>query len=217
VKITHHLDDATVVAYAAGTLGEALSVVAASHVSLCAHCRAAVHEAEALGARLVEEQPAEAVSDMCRSATLASLDAIAVQPAKSKSAVATSLPLPLSRILDGKPLDALAWKTKGPGVRMIELPLSPGAKGSLKLLSVAPGKAMPEHGHGGEELTFILQGSYTDHTGYYQSGDIADLDSETEHKPIVNSDVACICLIATEAPTKFKSVFARLAQPFMGI
>jgi anti-sigma factor ChrR (cupin superfamily) len=29
--------------------------------------------------------------------------------------------------------------------------------------------------------------------------------------------VDCICLIATEAPTRFRALWARLAQPFVGI
>ena len=76
---------------------------------------------------------------------------------------------------------------------------------------------MPEHGHGGEELTVMLRGSYSDHTGRYIVGDVADLDEDIEHQPVVDSDEDCICLVATEAPTRFKSVWARLAQPFIGI
>ena len=36
-------------------------------------------------------------------------------------------------------------------------------------------------------------------------------------QPRVDSDEDCICLVATEAPTRFKSFWARLAQPFVGI
>ncbi len=49
-----HLDDATVVAYAGGSLSNCLSVVAASHVAMCDHCRAKVRKAEAVGAALLE-------------------------------------------------------------------------------------------------------------------------------------------------------------------
>jgi putative transcriptional regulator len=216
VKISHHLDDVTILAFAAGTLSEALAVVAASHVSVCAQCRDAVRAAEAIGAQLLEEQPVEAVSDVCRAATLASLDGAAPTRAPQRFHM-DGIPEPLARVLDGKPLNELAWRSKAPGVKMVELPLSKNAKSALKILSIAPGKAIPDHGHGGEEMTLILQGSYKDHTGEYRAGDVADLDEETEHSPVVNSDVACICLVATEAPTKFKSIFARLAQPLIGI
>ena len=39
MSIAHHLDDATLMSLAAGTLTPALAVVAASHVALCPHCR----------------------------------------------------------------------------------------------------------------------------------------------------------------------------------
>ena len=94
----------------------------------------------------------------------------------------------------------------------LDVPLTPGARTRLQLLRIAPGKALPDHGHGGEELTLILKGSYSDHTGRYGAGDVADLDMELEHAPRVDSDVECICVVATEAPTRFKSFWARLAQ-----
>jgi putative transcriptional regulator len=132
VKITHHLDDATIVAFAAGTLGEAHGIVAAAHMAYCPTCRAASREAEAIGGGILAEQSAEGVSDVCRAATLASLDAVAsakrVVPEPSRS----GLPKPICDAIGNKTLDELKWKTKGPGVAIADVPLSPGARGSLK-------------------------------------------------------------------------------------
>ena len=47
--------------------------------------------------------------------------------------------------------------------------------------------------------------------------DVADLDEDIEHRPVVEQDGDCICLVATERPTRFKSFAARLMQPFVGI
>lgn len=217
MKITHHLDDATLVAFAAGTLGEAHAIVAAAHMAYCPTCRLAAREAEAIGGSLLADQPTEAVSDVCRAATLASLDAIAPAKRKAPAVSRSGLPKPICDAIGNKTLDEVKWKTKGPGVAIAEIALSPGAKGSLKLLSIGPGRAMPEHGHGGEELTLVVQGSYSDHMGRFSAGDIADLDEETEHRPIVDSDIACICVVATEAPTRFKPLWAKIVQPFVGI
>ena len=79
------------------------------------------------------------------------------------------------------------------------------------------GRAMPEHGHGGEEITLVLKGAYSDHMGRFGEGDVADLDEAIEHRPVVDEDRDCICLVATERPTRFKSLAARLMQPFVGI
>jgi putative transcriptional regulator len=120
-------------------------------------------------------------------------------------------------LLGGQPLDSIKWKSKAPGLAIYDLPVSPASRGKLFLMRIAAGKAMPEHGHGGEELTLILSGAYNDSLGRFAAGDIADLDQDFEHQPVVEADEACICLVATEAPTRFKSWPARLLQPLIGI
>ena len=45
MTITHHLDEATIIALAAGTLGEAHGFAAATHVAYCPRCRAAFRDA----------------------------------------------------------------------------------------------------------------------------------------------------------------------------
>jgi putative transcriptional regulator len=217
VTTTRHLDEATVMAFAAGTLGQAHATVAASHLSMCATCRATLREMEAIGGSTLASQVEAAVSTSCRDATMASLDGVRLETRVAAEQARADMPPALAELLEGKALDQLAWKKKAPGIAVFDIPLPADARGKLKLLSLAPGKEMPEHGHGGEELTYILRGSYSDHTGRYVAGDVADLDEETEHTPVIDSDEPCICLIAIEAPAKFKSVWARLAQPFVGI
>jgi putative transcriptional regulator len=219
VKISHHLDDATLMAYAAGTLGEAHSVVVAAHAAMCPECRAAIRAAETVGGMLLVDQDGTAVSDTCRAATLASLDGVvrSTKPAPAAARVPGEVPAPVCNLINNMPLSEIKWKSKAPGIAKFDIPLSPGSRTHLQLLRIAPGKMLPDHGHGGEELTLILRGSYSDHTGRYQAGDVADLDEDTEHAPCVDSAVECICLVATEAPTRFKSFWAKLAQPFVGI
>lgn len=100
---------------------------------------------------------------------------------------------------------------------MIDLPVVRHDRGKLVLMRIAPGRALPEHGHGGEELTLILAGSYTDRFGRFATGDVADLDEDAEHKPVVDDSGPCTCLVATEAPTRFRSISARILQPLIGI
>ena len=216
MKPTHHLDYSTLLAYAAGTLDEAFSVVAASHLAVCPTCRNAVREAEAMGGVLLEGMADEALSAACRARTMAALDKAA--PVRTPvRAPLSELPVPLSRLLPAHALSDIAWKKKAPGVAMFDVPLPKGARGQLKLLRISAGRAMPEHGHGGEEITLVLKGAYRDHMGRFAAGDVADLDEDIEHRPVVEQDGDCICLVATERPTRFKSPTARLMQPFVGI
>jgi len=129
---------------------------------------------------------------------------------------APEVPQPLARLLVGG-LDTIAWKTVTPGVAKHSVPVSKAAKGSLTLLKIAPGKKIPDHGHNGMEITLVLKGSYRDALGRFGPGDIADLDEHVEHQPVVDSSEPCICIVATEAPTRFKSFFGRRLQPLAGI
>ncbi len=217
MTIVHHLDDATILAYAAGTLGEALSIAAASHISMCPVCLKASRKAEELGGEILNDLESAAVSDLCRAATLASLDGPVAKPQAKSAGSKNSLPPALQRLLQGQDLEQLRWRKKAPGLSVFEVPLSRGAKGSLKLLSIAAGMKMLEHGHGGEELTLVLRGAFRDSAGRFGPGDIADLDEETEHCPIIEPGETCICLYATEAPSHFKTLLGRLLQPFLGI
>ncbi|HSG95973.1 MAG TPA: ChrR family anti-sigma-E factor, partial [Afifellaceae bacterium] len=126
------------------------------------------------------------------------------------------VPVPLRRFV-GASLDAVAWKSVAPGVRKHAIRLSSRSASSLYMLNIAPGKTLPEHGHGGAEMTLILSGAYRDELGRFGPGDIADLDEHVEHQPLVEPGEPCICVVATEAPTRFKGLFSRLLQPLVGI
>ena len=55
MSIAHHLDDATLMSLAAGTLTPALAVVAASHVAMCPRCRHGACAFEEAGAALLAD------------------------------------------------------------------------------------------------------------------------------------------------------------------
>jgi putative transcriptional regulator len=217
VTITHHLDPATVLAFAAGTLNEAHTVVAASHVAVCAECRRAVASAESLGGEIMRVLDGTEVSDACRDGVFSRLDQASLHRFPRKPARKADVPEPLAAVIGDKALSDLAWKRKAPGVEIVDLPLPRKQSGKLFLMRIGPGRSMPEHGHGGEEMTLILEGSYTDKFGRFGRGDIADLGDDVEHQPVVDRDRACICLVATEAPTRFRSWPARILQPLIGI
>jgi putative transcriptional regulator len=126
------------------------------------------------------------------------------------------VPPPLRRFV-GSSLQDIDWNFVAPGVRKHTIRLSSEKASSLYMLNIAAGKAVPEHGHGGEEMTLILSGAYRDELGRFGPGDVADLDEHVEHQPKVEPGAPCICLVATEAPTRFKSFFSRLLQPLVGI
>lgn len=217
MPITHHADDATLMSYASGSLSEALSAVVASHVAMCQLCRDELATMDDIGAMLLAGLPNSALlSAPPRAPDLAKLTSDEGDHVLAAIEHAGDVPRPLSRIV-GSDLSSVQWKRLGFGVWHLPLALSEGAKGDLRLIKVAPGQAMPEHGHGGSELSLILAGSYTDHMGRFGRGDLADLDGGVEHQPLADAQAGCICLIASEQKARFKGVLARIVQPFIGL
>lgn len=219
MTIFHHLDDATLLRYASGDLDEAFSVVVASHLGMCEKCREAVRAAEEIGGNLLEGIEPAAVSEAAVDRIMKAIDLPrpSATSAGAKPAVTEGdVPLPLRRYI-GPSLSAVRWKTVAPGIRRHRIELESRPKSALYMLCIAPGKAVPEHGHGGCEMTLILSGTYRDELGRFGPGDIADLDEHIEHQPVVEGDEPCICLVTTEAPTRFKGVISRLLQPLIGI
>jgi putative transcriptional regulator len=217
MKIQHHPDDSTLMSFAAGTLVEPLAAVIATHVAMCPHCQAELRLMEQLGFACLRELPDEGLVGPTPVTRLAkSAAAAGTQETPAGVAVQADVPRPL-RPFVGDRIDGIAWKRLGPGVWHKPIPLSAGTDGDLRLLKVAAGRAMPEHGHGGMELTLILRGAYVDRFGRYAVGDIADLDEDTEHRPVVEAAEPCICLVASERKARFKGLVSRLVQPLTGM
>jgi putative transcriptional regulator len=202
--------------YAAGSLDEAFATVVATHLASCAECRSRLRETEEIGGNLLEAIDAVPLDAAAFERAMRRLNEPVEQTLVEPEQRKPSLSRLLTRLGEGG-LDDVAWKTVAPGVAMHRLPTSKAARGSLRLLKIAPGKKIPEHGHGGTEITLVLTGSYRDAFGRFGPGDVADLDENVEHQPMVDSSEPCICLVATEAPTRFKSFFGRLFQPLVGI
>ena len=107
------------------------------------------------------------------------------------------------------------WKSLGGGIR--QSILSADKSGSARLLYIPPGRAVPEHSHGGLELTLVLQGSFSDAAGRFGVGDLEVAGADLDHQPIAGLETPCICLAATDAPLRFTSFMPRLLQPLFRI
>ena len=224
MSIRHHIGDDTLMAYVNGTLTDSLAVVVATHLAICPTCRKSAELMEEMAGLFLLEietadlsQPEEAMAG-----AIVSRDPGEALPLKdtlrAREYSNVGVPMPLAERMPAA-LDDIPWRTLIPGISHYPLPRSGSEqnRGTLRLLKIAPGKTMPVHSHSGQELTLILRGSYIDDLGRFQTGDIADLDSEIEHQPVADTAEDCICLIATDAPLKFSGFFSRLLQPVFGI
>jgi putative transcriptional regulator len=210
-SITHHTPDALLAAYSAGSLPHSYALVVAAHISLCLECRAAYEAHQAAGGVVLESVGPEGLSENLKSSVLDLLDAPAAADPITyhRSGV---YPGPVMEALKGKPPH---WKSLGLGVR--QSILSADRQGSVRLLYIPPGQAVPDHGHNGLELTLVLQGSFSDETGRFGVGDLEVADQDLEHTPIADAGAACICLAATDAPLRFTLLIPRILQPLFRI
>ncbi len=202
MTITHHLDDATLMSYAAGSLPESLAAVAAAHVSMCSRCRHEVSVHERMGAALLAGMAPEKLTAQLQpgATSVGSADHVRLQP--------------IERLLGGD-LDSVRWRWIGPG--LWHRPLACAGSGALQLIKAAPGASVPDHTHGGSELTLVLRGALVDETGTYHPGDVADLDESVQHTPVADSVAGCVCVIANEQPTQFRGLLARAMQRWHGL
>ena len=199
---THHPDDSLLLEYAAGSLGEAKALLVATHLALCPACRNAVRSGEAAGAALAfaNETPETVSSPMPD----VSGEVVEAPPAPSAVPAGLALPQPLRGYL-GSPVAALPWSSVGLGLREYRLPEFKSTT-AVRLLAIPAGRRMPRHTHEGEELTLVLQGSFSDVTGDYQRGDVATADGRIEHQPQAGSGEECLCLAVEDAPLRLTGV-----------
>ena len=220
--ITHHLSDKLLMAYSAGTLPEAFNLAVATHIAMCDECRARLASYDALGGAVLEgiADDSATISAPSLAATLSRIKAQEPSERPSAAAVTTqpaegwTLPEPLRSYVGGD-IEAVKWRSVGGGVRQALIPTSENA--TARLLYIPAGSTVPDHGHQGMELTLVLQGAFADEEDCFSRGDIEIADEGTEHQPVAQAGLDCICLAVTDAPLKFRGLLPRLAQPFLGI
>ncbi|MGX0903808.1 putative transcriptional regulator [Roseovarius sp. MBR-79] len=213
-QIKHHLTDALLMAYSAGSLPEAFSLTVATHISMCDECRARLGAFDTVGGSLLEEVATPMAEDSL-AATMTRIRAGAgterERPAPRKSGL---LPAPLRDYVGGD-LQSVRWRPIGMGVKQAILPTAKDA--TARLLYIPAGAAVPDHGHRGTELTLVLRGAFVDETARFGPGDIEVANEAMDHMPVADIGDDCICLAATDAPLRFRALMPRLAQPFLRI
>ena len=220
MTVRHHISDDTLLSYAAGDLDDATSLVVAAHLALCPACRAAVDVADEIGGAMLDElEPAE-MSEDALAHLFARTEATPVGPEMpvpmpSRHDADIVFPEPLrSRI--GGDLDTVKWRRIGPGVQQFVLPC-PDDGSQARLLRIAGGTGVPEHGHTGEEFTLVLAGGFSDGDQAFARGDVEWADPDIVHRAIADEGEGCVCLAVTSGPLKFFDIVGKVAQRFIGI
>lgn len=213
----NRVDDSLLFDYASGSLAEPLALAVATHLSLKPERRAEYAALNALGGAMLSQFESVPMEDSALEATLARLDE--PEPAQTREPAFDArtremVPAPLRRYLP-RSIDALAWRDVIGGVSEYRFQTGvPGYKTAL--MRIAPGRAMPQHTHLGEEYTVVLEGAYDDEGGVrLERGDICEASPADRHRPVADPESGCICLIVLDAPLKLTGLLGTVVNPFL--
>lgn len=209
------LSEEWLLSYAAGALTEGHSVMVASHLAYHEDLQQSVADAEAIGGALLDGlEPGNVSGDML-DRILQKLDESPVPELPTVNGSSGIAPQPLRDYL-GCDIEKLNWRLMGPGMHNARLWTGPNDE-RLWLLRARGGVTVPEHGHNGDEWTLVLKGAYTAAEQHFSVGDLESADEEVIHQPAIDEDEECICLVMTTGLIRFKSPFARMVQPLIGL
>lgn len=208
MTIHHNPSEETLLAYAAGTLRAPEAAAVEAHLAYSEASRSWVRRLQDLGGYLLDELPPAAMHPDALRRAMARIDADggeAVMPAPLNDM--PELPDALRRF----PLGPWRWIGRGTRVRTVGVPKDGDCR--MIMFKIDPGRKMPQHTHAGVELTCVLSGSYRDEAGQFGPGDFEEADEATNHRPVVDSDVPCICVVALDGQIRLQGMIGRLLQP----
>jgi putative transcriptional regulator len=105
----------------------------------------------------------------------------------------------------------------GAGMRYARVQVPRSKDAPLFLLRIGPGRSLPRHGHHGNEMTAVLDGSFEDGRAVFNAGDFDAADGEVRHQPVVRTQGECICLAYLDAPLRFESRIAGVIGGWLGM
>lgn len=200
--------------YAAGHLRPSEALLVSCHLALRPQSRQRVEAYEALGAQMVCDDCGEDdiahLSPDCFDKIMSRIDApapvveISPRPPMQRE---QEIPPAVMALLCGNCTErSLRWQAVRPGIEAVSLHVPAGSpcRHRLRLMRLHPHQQVEAHSHIGREMTLVLQGGYSDHTGNYTQGDLVVInDPHFVHSPRAG-DSGCLCLILTDAPVFFK-------------
>jgi putative transcriptional regulator len=213
---------ALLLAYAAGVLDEAQSLIVASHIALSPKARSFVHSCEAVGGTLMEKhcEPVP-MKDCSLGKVLQRIANPCAEKNKTKECAdgqcafpdPIDMPEPLARTIMLQ--KTVYWRSVVPGIKAMDLDLHCKQSRS-RFVKLEPGRKAPLHRHGGMEITLVLNGAFSDDSGQYKRGDLVVVDERMTHTQQACRHDGCISLVVSATPIRLTGI-AALLNPFVRI
>lgn len=196
-----HPTEALLIGYATGDLPTAAGLPISAHLDVCPSCRAEVRRVTELCGAMLADEAAPDLSHGVLDAVMARLDEVEVVETPQRRKNPTGIQLP--RAVAALGVDRRRWF--GPGAWVAHTQASRAHGWRSFLLRLPAGGRLPVHHHEGEELTFVIQGRFTDGSDWYGPGDIALGTGPTPHGLRVSDDEHCICLVASQGRMRWRN------------
>ncbi len=200
--------------YATGELPSPPAITVSAHLESCQACRGQVLHIEDREGRGIETSAPARMSNAALEGVLARIEEVASpspSPPPARREFLGDVRIPQSVAAAG--LGSRRWLA--PGIWAAPVKGSSGAPWRTILLRAAKGVRIPSHGHRGEELIAVLQGSFHDR-GVYVAGDFAENDAGVDHRLTVSPQGPCACLISTQGPIEWRG-WSRVVGAVLGI
>lgn len=224
--VKYHPDVRFLTDYSAGSLPRSQALCVAAHLHYCQACKARIRELNELGTALFSSQTPHLVQPDAWHKLLARLPDTAAASTSTAStptahnsdtetARAGALPKALNRLCKGSP-DNLKWLHMGKHFRFAPLHLGDRTR-ETSLLHIKAGGAVPQHRHRGDEITVVLQGSFSDQADKYHVGDFIVRTQGEVHRPVAAQNEDCLCLATLDAPIQMSNWLLRLLMPLINL
>lgn len=214
--VKYHPDTRFLTDYAAGTLPEAQALCVATHLHYCRDCRRKVSELTTLGEVLFSSQAPLPVQAGAFDTLMARIDKSEDTPAQVAARTepdTTALPGLIAGLATGD-LESLRWHKVGKSFRYSRINSKHDPR-EASLLHIRAGGSVPHHQHRGDEITVVLQGSFSDQEDRYHVGDFVVRSAGERHRPVASQDEDCLCLATLDAPIRMSNPLLRMVMPFM--
>jgi putative transcriptional regulator len=212
--VKYHPDVRFLTDYTAGSLPRSQALCVAAHLHHCTACRARVRELTELGSELFDQQQPLPLQSTAFERLMGRIGTDApAAPARSPRPVPGNgdLPRAIARLCQGD-VESLSWRRIGKHFRHAALKLG-DARRETTLFHIKAGGAVPHHRHGGDEITVVLKGSFSDNEDRYVVGDFIVRTQGEAHRPVASQNEDCLCLSTLDAPIQMSSWLLRLLMP----
>ena len=222
-EVNHHPSEQLLADFSNGSLTTGLSVVIAAHIELCPECRLRKQQLEGEAAdswaREADEQQESGARDfspvlkaiVSKLGEESAQESVADEPVLLNEIHLHEGSVTLPRVLAKLAGEGLVWKKLAGGINQADITLDDQTQ--CEFLYMKPGSQVPVHKHRGNEITLVLDGSFSDEMGHYQPADFVMRDPSHQHQPV--SEEGCLCFAVQDSPLMFTRGLARLLNPFI--